>query len=177
MTETEALEKVLDGETECYAQLFCTHGKRAYALAFHYLRSKEDAMDIVQDSFIKAFQSLHSFDRTRSFAPWLMAIVRNLALDSLRARRENSDDEATQGWVTRRSPEAEVLKSEVWTAVSKLRVEERETVFLRDYLGHGYREISEIMKVPIGTVMSRLHRARKELARFLLEGSHDVRRD
>jgi RNA polymerase sigma-70 factor, ECF subfamily len=174
MTEIEALKRVLDGETECYAQLVRTYGRRAYALAFQYLRSKEDAMDIVQDAFIKAFQKLGKFDPTRPFGPWLMAIVRNLALDSRRARREDSEEETARVGSTASSQEAQVLKGELWSAVLKLRREERETLFLRDYLGHGYSEISEIMKVPIGTVMSRLHRARKDLTRLLLEGNHDV---
>lgn len=171
MTETEALEKVLAGETEHYAVLFGLYWKRAYGLAFQYLRQKEDSMDLVQDAFVKAFQNLHRFDRARSFGPWLFRIVRNLALDVLRSRREDLHDEMERVAPDRGSQEDEVLKGELWHAFLKLDREEREIVFLRDYLGHDYAEIAHILKIPVGTVMSRLHRARKQLAAQLLGGS------
>ncbi len=171
MTETEALEKVLAGENEHYAVLFRLYSKRAFGLAFQYLRSKEDSMDLVQDAFVKAFQNLHRFDRARSFGPWLLRIVRNLAVDILRARREDSSDDVERAASNCGSQEDEVLKGELWRAFLKLDRGEREIVFLRDYLGHDYAEMAHILNIPVGTVMSRLHRARKELAAQLLGGS------
>ncbi len=173
MTEIEAVDRVLKGETECYGHLFHLYGKKAYGLAFQYLRSKEDAMDIVQDAFIKAFQNLRRFDRSRSFGPWFLTIVRNLALDQKRARREYASDEMER-YSRDDSLEHQVLKNEMWQAMLRLRREEREVIFLHDYLGHNYADIAAIVAAPVGTVASRLHRGRKELTRLLMRGSDEV---
>jgi len=164
--EAEILQKVLDGQTYAYGEVFSRHRKQAFALAFQYVRDYEDAKDIVQDAFIKAYQNLSRFDLKRSFAPWLMAIVRNLSIDFLRKRKMISPEELPEnlpaGGAGNRA-EQSVLKSEVWAVLESLKADQREIIFLKDYQGYSYTEIAEILKIPLGTVMSRLHHARKNL--------------
>jgi RNA polymerase sigma-70 factor, ECF subfamily len=179
-TEVSILERVLGGQTGAYAEIFSRHRERAFALAFQYLRNREDAKDVVQEAFIKAYQNLRRFDLSRSFGPWLLTIVRNLSVDTLR-KRKHSGEELFDRIPDSHSRRAEdtVLRGEVWTALGKLSADHREIVFLRDYQGHSYAEIAEILRVPLGTVMSRLHHARRSLILRLgeKERGHDLRKD
>jgi RNA polymerase sigma-70 factor (ECF subfamily) len=163
--EKEILDKVLNGHTSAYGEIFARHRARAFTLAYQYLHNSEDAMDVVQDAFIRAYQNLTRFDRAKSFRPWLLAIVRNLSIDLIRKRRRISDDglPAVIPDKSSRSADEKLLKNEVWAALLRLNNEQREIIFLKDYQGHSYAEIAEILSIPLGTVMSRLHHARRKL--------------
>lgn len=169
-TEAEIVQKVLAGETAAYGEIFLRHRGRAFALAYQYLRDREEAKDVVQDAFIKAYQNLGKFKVQRRFGPWLLTIVRNLSIDLIRKRKRISPDGLPEVLPDPGSAERtvqKVLKGEVWNALQSLRPEQREIIFLKDYQGHSYVEISQIVDIPLGTVMSRLHHARKNLAAAL----------
>jgi RNA polymerase sigma-70 factor (ECF subfamily) len=169
-TEAEIVQKVLAGETAAYGEIFLRHRGRAFALAYQYLRDREEAMDVVQDAFIKAYQNLGKFSVQRRFGPWLLTIVRNLSIDTLRKRKRISPDGLPEVVPDPGSGERtvqKVLKGEVWKALQELSPDQREIIFLKDYQGHSYVEISQIVDIPLGTVMSRLHHARKNLAAAL----------
>ena len=164
------MQKVLAGETAAYGEIFLRHRGRAFALAYQYLRDREEAMDVVQDAFIKAYQNLGKFSVQRRFGPWLLTIVRNLSIDTIRKRKRISPDGLPEVLPDPGSAERtvqKVLKGEVWNALQGLSPEQREIIFLKDYQGHSYVEISQIVDIPLGTVMSRLHHARKNLAAAL----------
>lgn len=165
------METVLKGQTGAYGEIFARHRARAFALAFQYLRNHEDAKDIVQDAFIKAYKNLSKFDRGRSFGPWLLTIVRNLSIDTIRKRKRTAAQELPVTLPDTRAKKADtsVLRHEVWAALEKLTPDHREIIFLKDYQGHSYLEIAEILGIPIGTVMSRLHHARRNLMGVLKE--------
>lgn len=180
MTEVEILQRVAAGQYSAYGEIFSRHRKRAFALAYQYLRNREDAMDIVQDAFIKAFQNLSKFKFNKKFGPWLLTIVRNLSIDFLRRRKRVSSDalpDALPDPSSRASAEVKVLQGEVWSALSRLKPAQREIIFLKDYQGHRYLEIAEILEIPLGTVMSRLHHARKNLIEALRVNHNEMRRD
>jgi RNA polymerase sigma-70 factor (ECF subfamily) len=165
-SEIEIVQRVLAGQTNAYGEIFSRHRERAFALAFQYVRDHEEAKDLVQEAFVKAYQNLGKFNLQRSFRPWILAIVRNLAIDFLRKRKRISPDELPSAIPDRRpqnSTEQRVLRAEVWEALSKLNENQREIIFLKDYQGHSYLEIAEILSIPLGTVMSRLHHARRNL--------------
>lgn len=167
MTEAELVKEVLAGHSEAFGEIFARHRERAFGLAFQYLRNREEAKDAVQDSFIKAFQNLKTFNIERDFGAWFMTIVRNRAIDLIRRRKKVSPDGLPP--VIRdpraiKKAESGVVRSEIWEALEQLSTEHREIVFLKDYQGHSYREIAEILEIPLGTVMSRLHHARRNLA-------------
>lgn len=169
-TEAQILQKVMAGETAAYGEVFMRHRGRAFALAYQYLRDREEAKDVVQDAFIKAYQNLGKFSVQRRFGPWLLTIVRNLSIDLIRKRKRISPEGLPEVVPDPGSAERtmqKVLKGEVWEALQGLSPEQSEIIFLKDYQGHSYAEISEIVGIPLGTVMSRLHHARKNLAAAL----------
>lgn len=177
MEEGDLLRATIAGRKEAYGQIFKIHRDRAFGLAFQYTRNKEDAMDVVQDAFIRAYQNLGKFDLGKEFGPWLLRIVRNMAIDLLRKRkRRPADDlpEVLPDRSNRQDASERYLRQEVWMALQTLPDFQSEIIFLKDYQGHTYAEIAEIMQIPLGTVMSRLHHARKRLAEAVREGSHAV---
>lgn len=169
------MRAAIAGKKEAYGQIFKIHRDRAFGLAYQYTRNREDAMDVVQDAFIRAYQNLGKFDLTKSFGPWILRIVRNMAIDLLRKRkRRGADDlpEVLPDKSPRQAADEKILRQEVWRALQKLPEPQREIIFLKDYQGHSYAEIAEIMQIPIGTVMSRLHHSRKKLADVVKEGGN-----
>ena len=175
MTEEELLQKAAAGTSEAYGQIFKLHRDRAYGLAFHYTKNKEDAMDVVQDAFMRAYLNLNKFDFRREFRPWVLSIVRNLAIDLLRKRKRTRTDELPAVLPERSDrthADRKLLRREVRDLMNSLSEPKREIIFLKDYQGHSYAEIAEIMDIPLGTVMSRLHHARKKLAALLRERSN-----
>lgn len=178
MTETEILQQVLAGRTDAYGEIFSRHRARAYGLAFQYLRNKEDARDVVQEAFIKAFQNLGKFQLDKEFCAWLLTIVRNLSIDLLRRRRKISGEGLSDTMSdpgSRQMTERKVLQKEIWEALDRLSPSHREIIFLKDYQGHSYQEIAGIVGIPLGTVMSRLHHARKNFISLLGGGNHEMR--
>lgn len=170
MTEAEILQEVLAGQRDAFSELFSRYRGLAFSLAFQYVRNHEDAKDVVQDAFIKVYQNIGKFNVQKRFSPWLLTIVRNLSIDFIRRRKRISDDglpEVLPDHMARKGPEARVLGSELWAAMNQLNPNQREIIFLKDYQGHSYLEIAEILDIPLGTVMSRLHHARKRLIGIL----------
>lgn len=147
----------------------------AYLLALQLLRDPDDAMDVAQDALLRLFTGLHRVDPERPLRPWLFAIVRNRARDLLRRRRVRrhqplaaDDPEAGVELVDhapgpRADAERAELRLRVWRALAALSDPHREVLVLRDYQDLSYDEIAGVLRVPLGTVMSRLHRARRAL--------------
>ncbi len=173
--ESQLLRAAMAGRKEAYGQIFKIHRDRAFGLAYQYTRNREDAMDVVQDAFIRAYQNLGRFDISRNFGPWLLRIVRNMAIDLLRKRKRRAADdlpEVLPDDSPREAADEKILRQEVWRSLQQLPEMQKEIIFLKDYQGHSYAEIAEIMQIPIGTVMSRLHHARKRLADVVKEGGN-----
>ena len=171
MTEDELLELVRKGRTDAYGEVFTRHREKAFALAFQYMHNYEDAKDVIQDAFIKAYRKFSRFDLSRKFGPWLLTIVRNQCIDTIRKRQRTATQELSPVLPDRSTLRADkaVLRKEVWAALQQLNSDSREIIFLKDYQGHSYVEIAEILGIPLGTVMSRLHHARRNLAALLRE--------
>ena len=170
MAETDLLREVAAGHAEAYGQVFQLHRRQAYGLAYQYAQNKEDALDIVQEAFIKAYLNFSRFDLKRKFSPWLLTIVRNQAIDFLRKRKRNRTcdlPEVLPDYQAQRKTERRLLRMDIQSAMVQLSPEQREIIYLKDYKGHSYAEIAEIQEIPLGTVMSRLHHARKKLAALL----------
>ena len=150
---------------------------RAWRLAFNILRDREDAWDVIQEAFVRAWQALPSFRGQSAFYTWLFRIVMNVASDRARQRaargrafgtervpeeeweRTMSDPGPAPDDEARRAEERERIK----TALSALPEHHRTIIMLSDLEGLSYREIAEVLDIPMGTVMSRLHHARKRL--------------
>jgi len=168
-----------------FEQQYMRSHKRAYNLAYRMLGNSAEAEDVTQDAFVRAWQSFNQYDRSRPFEAWLFRIVTNLAID--RRRRWNrlpiysldapithdSDGEPFHLELadSKADPEQAMLKDRfnevLERALHSLPPEYRTAVLLADVEGRSYQEIAEIMGCAIGTVRSRIHRARNLLRRAL----------
>ena len=176
MKEGDLLQAVISGSSDAFGQIFLRHRDHAYGLAYQYTQNKEDALDVVQDAFIKAYQNLSRFDRKREFGPWFLTIVRNQSIDFLRKRKRRRVEDlppVLADHYAQKKTERRVLRLDIRRAMAKLADYQRTIIFLKDYQGHSYAEIAEILGIPLGTVMSRLHHARRKLA-GVLNGKKDA---
>jgi RNA polymerase sigma-70 factor (ECF subfamily) len=163
----------LAGDTAAFGQLVGLYQDRLYNSLLRVLGSAEDARDVVQDAFVQAFLKLDSFRGSSAFYTWLYRIAFNLAMS--RARRERKmvsldrvkdgcGHEPVDGQPT---AEADLLRNEqvamVHAALAELTPEYRQILVLREIEGCRYEEIAEILELPVGTVRSRLFRARMQL--------------
>lgn len=176
------------GEANALDELGRHASRIAFPFALQLLGQRDLARDVAQDSLVRLFDSLHTFDSRRPVEPWLRRIVRNRAIDVLRRRKvrrhEPLEAIGPEGVREREVPDlridvaAEVQRRErqriLFDCLQQLSTEHREIVVLRDYQDLSYEEVGLLLGVPKGTVMSRLHRARKALRRAVderLEGS------
>jgi RNA polymerase sigma factor (sigma-70 family) len=150
--------------------------KDAYNLARWLMRNEEDAEDVVQDSYLKAFRFFESFRTEGNARAWFLRIVRNTCYDALSARNLKEKELVPEGEIndiedTAPGPRANVVTKAtveaVREAIAALPVDFREIVVLRELEGLSYKEISDVAGIPLGTVMSRLSRARDQLQLLL----------
>lgn len=165
------------GDVARFERTVLPHLDDAYTLARYLVRDEHDAQDVVQEASLRAFRYFDGFvgDDARS---WLLAIVRNCSMTWLARRRTDDritpliDTTAVDAASGRDADSAAILSSErrrIDRALATLPVEFREVIVLREIEDLSYREISDVVGVPIGTVMSRLARARKRLADLLID--------
>jgi RNA polymerase sigma-70 factor, ECF subfamily len=166
------------GQTEAFGALVQRYQERLYQVLLHLSGSPEDAKDVLQDTFLRAYEKLDQFHGDSSFYTWVYRIGVNLALSGHRRRRaraavrrigdhpadrfEEAADESADADPTYPLERAE-REQIVEAALNQLGPEHRAVVILKDFDGRRYEEIGSILNVPIGTVRSRLHRARCEL--------------
>ncbi len=172
MDDQSAIEKCRAGDTEAFRHIVESYQAEALGHAVAILGNRADALDAVQDAFIDAFKSLKRIDVTRRFYPWFYVLLRNRCykLATKRAKREmNSSDELeiVAPAPTLRREEAMILEQ----AVLELPAEDRELITLRHWDGLSYEELGQMLQVPAGTIMSRLHYARKKLRENLARRS------
>lgn len=179
MDDAQVVAQALAGSEDAYRELVERYERPVWSLVVRMVHDEAVAEELAQDAFVKAFRALDSYDPGRKFSSWLFKIAHNTTLDHLRRKnldtvpletdqeddwdlKERLEDTAT------RSPEAEASRGDLAEAledaVGSLRPEYREVVVLRFGEGLAYQEIVEITGLPLGTVKTYLHRARKELA-------------
>jgi len=159
------------------------HMRAAYNLARWLVRNDQDAEDIVQESFLKAYKAQESF-RGSEAKTWMLTIVRNTAMDFLRRYKAGMavplGDQGQEPQDHSADPERGLLeesrRDQVHRAISQLEAEFREVIVLREIEGLSYKEIASVLHIPMGTVMSRLSRARNQLL-VELGGAKEVQHD
>jgi len=182
--DSKWVARALEGSEEAYRELMRRYERPIFSLIVRMVRDRALAEDLSQEAFIKAFRRLDSFDRRRKFSSWMFKIAHNTAIDELRRRSlptvpiETPDEEgvdllqllpedAAEG-PERAADRLDLARSIEW-AIGELRPSYREAIVLRFQEGLSYEEVSEVMGLPLGTVKTHLHRARKELATKLGE--------
>ncbi|HJQ74922.1 MAG TPA: sigma-70 family RNA polymerase sigma factor [Gaiellaceae bacterium] len=177
-SDWELVQRAQQGDREAFRTLVERYQRKIAALALGMLRNREDALDIVQETFTKAYQSLDRFKGDSAFYTWVYRIAYNLCVDQQRRTTKQpqlslDDDSGTTGAVPvvdgprpdqpfERARDAEIARR-VQTAIRELTPDHRAVILLRELEGLSYEEISHVLDCPKGTVMSRLHYARRQL--------------
>ena len=177
--EATLLQRCRGGDELAWEWLVRRCQGRVYGLAWHYLGNAEDARDAAQEAFVRVYRQLGSFEGDR-FMAWLLRITRNLCVDQLRRHktrppledlRADADDDTAppdaapspeQAWLT------DGRRRVVYQALQRLSGANREVILLKDIQGLKLDEIAGMLGLPVGTVKSRAHRARLELARQVI---------
>ena len=169
--------RVQRGERAAFGELVGRYMQRAYYSALGLVGNHDDALDLSQEAFARAFGARARIDPERPFFPWLYRIIRRLCFNHTRDQQSRRLKlEKAGGWLADttmgRRPlrpdqavERAELREQVGAAIGRLPARERETLVLREFVELRYREIAELLGIPTGTVMSRLYRARRSLAR------------
>jgi RNA polymerase sigma-70 factor (ECF subfamily) len=178
--DLDLVERCLNGDETSWENMVKSYTRRVYSLCYRFTGKESEAQDLTQEVFLRIFRSLKSFRAGEgSLSVWITRVARNLLIDHYRRSRmdrmsDSIEDQLpvleektalesrTDGMLAGREA-SELLQS----ALAKLSPELRETVILRDLEGFEYKEIAKVLKVPEGTVKSRLNRGRAELARIL----------
>ncbi len=179
--ESELIIKVKSGNSLAYDELMQRYYKKAFAVALRYTGNDDDAKDVVQDTFLKVYNNFDLFDQTRSFNPWFFKILINICKNHLRSQKikrlffpkriedefyseaGHSNDSVNES-VNRHERKALIDK-----ALSKIPEAQRMAIILFELEGFSLKEVAEILKIPVGSVMSKLFYGRRKL-RKLLEG-------
>ena len=171
------------GDRDAFRTLFERYHRRAYALAYGVLRNQDDALDVVQDAFIKAHEHLDKFEGTSSFYTWLYRIVMNLAIDLLRKRRrvapveldvlDSGVDDSLLPKLFGGNPGRALLDKEIRArideALGELSENHRTVLVLRELEGLSYEEMARAVGCSKGTIMSRLFHARRNMQKRLVD--------
>ena len=178
------VQQVLEGNTNAFEELVLEYEKKVYNVALRILGNSEDAADMTQEAFIKAFNSLSGFRGDSKFSVWLTRIVSNLCLDFLRSRSRRptvslsvEDDEGDDVQLdiadVSQSPELllerSLTRESVRRGLKALPEDYREILLLREIQGLSYDEIAEALNIEVGTVKSRIFRGRKKLCDYLIK--------
>jgi RNA polymerase sigma-70 factor (ECF subfamily) len=175
--DTELIVLARKGSSEAAEALFDRYWQHAWRAAYAVTADRGLADDAAQEALVKAFGALHRFDETRPFAPWLKRIAVNRAIDHLRRNRRvevlHDEDTTFHTWSVGESAEEDLRHWAVSDAVAALGAGKRVVVVLHYWLDLPLEEIAGVLGLPVGTVASRLGRAKDEL-RAVLEGDRVV---
>lgn len=198
MDENQAVallvRRCVAGEAAAWEEIVRQFNRRIYNLCYRFAGSPDDAQDLTQEVFIKIYRTLPSFDAGKaSFVTWVTTVTRNLLVDHFRkgkydrltdsldaplGEEEDGLSVSTQIQDKGQAPDERLQAREtsemVHRALQKLSPELREAVILRDLQDLDYKEISQVLKIPEGTVKSRINRGRTELARLLQRSNRQV---
>jgi RNA polymerase sigma-70 factor (ECF subfamily) len=177
--EKSLVEKCRSGNDDAWREMVELFGPRLYSVAYHFTLKREDAEELTQEIFLKVFENLHRYDGSFPLVAWIVSVARNLCIDRYRRRkRERSfrfvqDDAVAPLLRSEDDPSADALRKErtklLFWAISEIPEDLAEILVLRDLDGMAYEEIGRALRLPDGTVKSRLFRARAEVAKKIRE--------
>lgn len=186
VSEKKIIEKVLGGDANAFEELVLKYEKTVYNLALRMVGDRDDAFDMTQEAFIKAYGSLSSFRGDSKFSVWIYRIATNVCLDFLRSKSRkqqvsltvSDDDEDAQLDIPdpKAAPEQQLMQKMSMQSVEEglktLPDKQRQILVMRELGGMSYAEIGAALSLEEGTVKSRIFRARKRLCTFLLDSGN-----
>jgi len=184
LDEQTIIQKVITGDKNAFEELVIANQKNVYSLALKMTKSEEDALDISQEAFIKAYRNLNNFRGDSKFSVWLYRLTYNICIDFLRKKSKEKvlslDFEDDSGEVSpieipdvRDLPEDSAVRREVRKTIAKsfneLPQKHRDVLVMREVNNMSYEDIAETLMISVGTVKSRIARARMSLADILVK--------
>lgn len=187
LSDMDILAQVSAGNVDAYGKIVGRYNGRLYNFIYRFVGDRETAEDIVQETFLRAFRKRKEYRAIANFSTWLFTIAGNLAKSELRRRKRwrlfslERDEETDTGMDLPdesarpdRVAESTLADGQIQQAIAALPDNYRQVVLLRDVQGMSYQEISEIVDCPVGTVKSRVNRARLKLQQKLKNEGRDV---
>lgn len=186
-SEQQLVKRTLHGETYAFEELVNTYQNKVYMLAYRYMGNEDDANDMAQEAFIKAYRSLRSFKGDSSFGTWIYRITTNVCLDELRRRKRKIvplsldeplatlDGDDIEREIVDQSLAVDVLFEQkeftqnLQLLLDEMKPEHKIVIVLRDVMELSYEEIADVLNCSIGTVKSRISRARGVLQKKLVQ--------
>ena len=156
--DPRTLERAQQGDLGAFEDLVRTFQADVYRFALHLTRERATAEDVTQEALLRAYRFLHTFRGDCRFSSWLLRIARNCAMDALRSRTQRAEREE-RGPMPSLVTDA-VARTELGAALEALSDEHREPFMLIEVFGLSYREAADVLQLKVGTVKSRMHRAR-----------------
>lgn len=186
--EVALIEKAKNGDVESFELLINVYQKKAFNIAYRMLGNLEDANDVTQEALVKVYRSIHNFKGNSSFSTWLYSIVNNACIDFIRKNRKvnllyidkeygetNYKIEIGDEINTPESLfEKNEIKQMVHDAINQLNYEQRNIIILRDIQGFSYQKIGEMLHISLGTVKSRISRARSNLKEIIANDYKEI---
>ena len=182
--EAELIERAKKGDTRAFGILVERYQRRVVGVAMAVVHDQEDALELAQETFVRAFENIGKFESRSSFSTWLYRIAANIAIDFRRRERrhptlrgEEADNEIQRlpskiGDSFKEAQRSEMAQR-ITDALGQLTPEHRAAILLREVEGLSYDELSDVLQCPRGTVMSRLHYARNHLRQILKDLAKD----
>ncbi|MGH7887330.1 MAG: RNA polymerase sigma factor [Candidatus Binatia bacterium] len=174
LSDWELVKQCQAGETSAFQELVSRYHQKVYTVSLGLLRNREDALDVAQEAFFRAYRKIRSFQGSSSFYTWIYRIAVNISIDTQRRQKRNPLEfrESMDGVLeaqneVARDPFADVhdreLREKLTKSINELTPEHKAVIVLRTIEGMSYKDIGQILGCSEGTVMSRLHYARKKL--------------
>lgn len=184
MGETQLIRRAKDGDIAAFEQLISNYQIKIYHIAYHMLSNEQDAEDAAQEAMLKAYRYLGSFKEESGFYTWIYRITHNICLDMLRKRKRSlahetdlmkKDQDGQEAELqivdAKPQPEEQLMSQQVQTemqnAIAELKENYRVVLVMRDIEGMSYDDIAAVLEISVGTVKSRLNRARENLRKII----------
>lgn len=169
MSDWDVIQQILKGESQCYSEIVSRYKGAIYSLCYRMTQNKQEAEDLSQETFIKAYQNLKKYNPKYKFSSWILKIATNTTIDHLRKRRPETLLLEEEIQSKQEGASAEVVffhhqnKKLIEEAIQKLPADYRILVILYHHHGLSYQDIADILKLPMSKVKNRLHRGRNLL--------------